>query len=113
MYQFLTGPVLWLTFIIFIGGLTAKLIYLFLLSRSKDSVLYNHAHLGWGFRSVFMWLIPLGSVSMRNQPVFTLVGFLFHITLQVSADLHPSFQYYCEHHNSENLLMDTSLSSPH
>lgn len=35
----------------------------------------------WGLRSVGHWIIPWGSASMRNQPVFTFAFFLFHICL--------------------------------
>lgn len=81
LYAFLTGPALWVTFIVFIGGLLFRIAYLYGLSRERDTVFYNHMDAGWGFRSIFHWLIPLGSVSMRNQPVFSIVFFIFHICL--------------------------------
>jgi hypothetical protein len=81
MYSFLAGPALWVTFIVFFGGLFFRILYLYRLSRKKDPVLYNHADLRWGMISIIRWLIPLGSVSMRQQPVFTLMVYIFHITL--------------------------------
>ena len=72
MYAFLTGPALWVTFTIFIGGLIIRMVYLFGLSWERDKVFYNHMSLGWALRSIIHWLIPWGSVSMRNQPIFTL-----------------------------------------
>ena len=81
MYQFLTGPALWATFIIFLGGLAGRLIILFRLSRRKDRIIYNHASLTWGLKSIFIWLIPWGTASMRNQPIFSLMAFIFHICL--------------------------------
>jgi len=81
MYAFLTGPALWVTFTIFIGGLIIRMVYLFGLSLERDKVFYNHMSLGWALRSIIHWLIPWGSVSMRNQPIFTLGFFLFHICL--------------------------------
>ena len=81
LYDFLTGPLLWITFIIFIGGMCARLAFLFYLSRSKDQVVYNHASFSWGIKSIVYWLVPWGSASMRNQPLFTLMVFSFHITL--------------------------------
>lgn len=81
MYAFLTGPVLWATFIFFISGMLFQIAYLFRLSRTKDRVFYNHASLNWGVRSVLHWLLPWGSASMRQQPVFTSVVFIFHLTL--------------------------------
>jgi nitrate reductase gamma subunit len=99
MYEFLSGPMLWLTFIIFLFGLSAKIISTITLSRSKDRIFYNHVHLGWGLKSILMWLIPLGSVSMRSQPVFSLAGFLFHFSL-LSV---PIFL------NAHNILWDESF----
>lgn len=80
-YDILTGPGLWFAFIIFIGGLILRLTYLFALSKEKDKVFYNHMSLSWGLRSIGHWLIPLGSASMRNQPVFAVVFYVFHICL--------------------------------
>jgi len=81
LYEFLSGPVLWAAFIIFVLGLALRLAFLIGLSRERDRVLYNHANLGWGLRSVVHWLMPWGSVAMRQQPVFTFAAFIFHLTL--------------------------------
>ena len=81
MYAFLSGPALWAAVIICIGGLIVRLTFLYGVSRERDRVIYNHADAGWGFRSILHWLIPWGSRSMRRQPVFTFMFFLFHITL--------------------------------
>ena len=42
MYNFLTGPALWATFIIFGAGLLLRIFRLYRLSRKKDQVIYNH-----------------------------------------------------------------------
>jgi len=81
IYDFLTGPALWFTFIFFIGGLLVRIAFLFRLSRKKDRVVFNHISLSWGLLSILHWLIPGGSASMRQQPVFTIVAFLFHMLL--------------------------------
>ncbi len=81
IYQFLTGPALWTTFTFFIGGLIIRIVYLFRLSQKKDRVIYNHAAFSWGMKSIFIWLVPFGSASMRQQPAFTIMVFLFHATL--------------------------------
>jgi nitrate reductase gamma subunit len=77
----LTGPLLWISFMIFGAGLTLRVIYLIYLSRKKDRVIYNHADLKWGIKSILHWMIPMASASMRLQPVFTLMVFAFHISL--------------------------------
>ena len=81
IYEFLTGPALWFTFIVFIGGLIVRIAFLFHLSRKKDRVIYNHVNLDWGLRSIFHWLIPFASAAMRQQPVFAIVAFIFHLLL--------------------------------
>jgi nitrate reductase gamma subunit len=81
IYAFLTGPALWFTFIFVIGGLLIRIAFLFRLSRRKDRVIYNHINMDWGLRSIIHWIIPFASVSMRQQPIFSLVAFIFHLTL--------------------------------
>lgn len=99
IYEILTGPALWMTFIIFSGGLIARILKLYLLSRKKDLIIYNHASIRWGLKSILYWLLPWGSASMRLQPVFTFVVFVFHITLLVI----PLFV------NAHNILWDEAF----
>jgi nitrate reductase gamma subunit len=81
LYDFLSGPALWAAFIVFIVGLVVRVFYLVGLSKERDRVLYNHVDFKWGFRSIVHWLFPLGSVSLRSQPIFSIVFFVFHICL--------------------------------
>jgi nitrate reductase gamma subunit len=81
MYEFLTGPALWITFVVFLGGLLIRVAYLFGLSKERDRVFYNHADFGWALRSIGHWIIPWGSASLRQQPVFSIVLFVFHLFL--------------------------------
>jgi nitrate reductase gamma subunit len=98
MFAFLTGPALWAAFIIFFGGMTIRVVRLFRLSRKKDHVIYNHASFKWGLKSILYWLLPWGSASMRQQPIFTFMVFVFHITLLAV----PLFL------NAHNILWDES-----
>ena len=81
MYTILAGPALWAAFIIFFGGLIIRIAHLYRLSRKKDRVFYNHTGFSWGLKSIFHWLLPWGSASMRQQPVFSFIAFIFHISL--------------------------------
>ncbi|NCO60008.1 MAG: nitrate reductase [Deltaproteobacteria bacterium CG_4_8_14_3_um_filter_51_11] len=81
LYNFLTGPALWFSFAVFLVGLLVRLVFLFGLSRERDRVFYNHIDWRWAFRSIWHWLIPWGSASMRLQPFFSLVFFVFHVGL--------------------------------
>jgi nitrate reductase gamma subunit len=99
MYNFLAGPALWATFIIFGGGLILRIAYLGRLSRKKDQVFYNHASFAWGFKSILYWMVPWGSAAMRLQPVFTFMVFTFHVTLLAV----PLFLY------AHNILWDEAF----
>jgi len=81
LYEILSGPVLWIAFVIFVAGLALRLAFLFGLSRERDRILYNHAQLTWGLRSIMHWLIPWGSRALRQQPVFSLGVYTFHLLL--------------------------------
>lgn len=84
LYQFVTGPLAWISFGIFIIGMTVRVVRLINLASKKDKVVFNHLHLGWSLRSIFYWLIPFGSRGMREKPVFTVATFAFHICLLVT-----------------------------
>lgn len=81
LYEFLRGPGAWIAFTICLGGLALRLAFLIGLSKERDKVIYNHFDGGWALRSIVAWLLPLGSVSLRQQPVFGLVFWVFHVCL--------------------------------
>jgi nitrate reductase gamma subunit len=71
----------WIAFIIFFAGLAVRVAFLYGLSKERDKVFYNHTSAEWGFKSIIHWLIPLGSTSMRSQPIFSVVFYVFHVCL--------------------------------
>jgi len=81
MYALVTGPLAWLAFGIFIIGMIVKIIGVLRLTAKKDKVVFNHLNLAWSLRSVYRWLIPFGSRSMREKPVLTIFAFVFHVCL--------------------------------
>ena len=88
MYQFVTGPLLWLSFTIFVIGCMVRIIgYIRGLDWQADRVAYT-THFSYGIkgaiRSIAFWLFPFGTRSWRNNPVFTVVFFVFHIGLLVT-----------------------------
>ncbi len=84
LYEFLSGTGVWIAFIVFTGGLLARLAFLAGLSRERDKVFYNHFDGGWAWRSILHWLLPLGSVSFRQQPLFGIAFWVFHAGLLVT-----------------------------
>ena len=80
MYEFVSGPLVWIAFIVFVLGM----IYQFLTmvrSASKDKVIYPYMSLKYSLRSLFHWIIPFASRNMRARYEVTIVTFLFHICL--------------------------------
>ncbi|MGB2927743.1 MAG: hypothetical protein WBB70_02400, partial [Desulfobacterales bacterium] len=75
MYWFVTGPLLWLSFTIFVIGCIVRIIgYIRGLDWQADRVAYT-AHFSYGIkgaiRSISFWLFPFGTRCWRNNPVFT------------------------------------------
>ena len=88
MYQFITGPLLWLSFGIFFVGLGARIVlYIRGLNWRLDRVAYR-AHIGQGIRgalqSILHWLVPFYSEGWRSKPLYTTIFYIFHIGLVVT-----------------------------
>ncbi len=80
LYNLVRGPLVWIAFIVFIGGSIYRL-YSFINLAKKDKTIMPFISLKYTLRSLFHWLIPFTSVNWRRRPVITIVTFLFHIGL--------------------------------
>ncbi len=74
------GPLVWIAFIVFIGG-TFYRIYKTIQLAKKEKIIYPYLSLKYTLRSFIHWLTPYGSISMRRHPWFTLITFVFHISV--------------------------------
>ncbi len=88
MYEFVTGPLAWLSFTIFFAGVIVRAVqYIKGLDWQLDRVAYMEYKMQ-GFkgamRSIFLWLVPYGTHSWRYYKFFTLLFFTFHIGLLVT-----------------------------
>lgn len=88
MYQFLTGPLLWLSFLIFFIGLIVRVVwYVRGLSWQMDRVPYTK-HVSYGvkgaLRSIFFWLLPFGTRRWKTRPAMTILFFVFHIGIVIT-----------------------------
>jgi nitrate reductase gamma subunit len=81
IYNFVSGPLVWVSFILFTGGCIYRFISMAALAKKKDPVVYEYMSLRYALRSIFHWIIPFGSENMKMHPVFTIVTFAFHICL--------------------------------
>jgi len=80
MYEFSRGPLVWIAFIVFFAGSIYRIIST-ISQAKKDKVVLPYMTFKYGFRSILHWIIPFGSHNMRVRPGFTIVSFLFHISL--------------------------------
>lgn len=80
MYQFVSGPLVWIAFIGFFGGLLYRFVTMARLAK-KERVVIPTLSAKFGGRSLAHWLIPFGGASTRKRPFFTLISFAFHVCL--------------------------------
>lgn len=81
IYYFLSGPMVWISFIIFVGGSLYKLIHLFMLANKKEKFIFSYMSWRYGLRSIFHWLTPFATENWKRNPFLTIVTFTFHICL--------------------------------
>ena len=88
MYEFITGPLLWFSFSVFIVGVIVRMVlYIKGLNWQMDRVTYT-VNVVYGIkgalRSIFFWLFPFGTRSWRQKPGMTVLFFVFHIGLIIT-----------------------------
>ncbi|MBU0991573.1 MAG: nitrate reductase [Proteobacteria bacterium] len=81
LYNLVTGPLVWLTFLVFIGGSVYKIRQLFSLVNNKEKFIYSYMSLKFSLRSLAHWVVPFATVNWRKHPVMTVMTFLFHFCL--------------------------------
>jgi len=81
LYHFVSGPLAWVAFAIFIGGSLYRLIRLLRLVHTKEKFIYSYMSWKYSLRSILHWIIPFASTNWRKHPVLTIVTFAFHICL--------------------------------
>ena len=84
IYNFVSGPLAWLSFILFFGGCLYRLVRLFMLVKEKEPFIFTYMSWKYSLRSIFHWIIPFGTVNWRRHPVLTVVTFVFHICLVIA-----------------------------
>lgn len=81
VYNVVSGPLVWVSVIVFIGGSLYRLVSMAVLAKKKDGLIYTYMSLRYALRSILHWITPFGSENMRKHPVMTIVTFVFHISL--------------------------------
>ncbi len=80
IYNFVRGPLVWIAFLVFIGGSIYRIREMVLLFK-KEKIINPYMSLKFSLRSILHWIIPFASVNWRRRWVITTVTFLFHIGL--------------------------------
>ena len=79
LYTFVTGPLAWVAFGIFIIGTIYRLVSMYALAKAKDGS--SLAYMSWfyGLRSILAWMVPFKSQGWQSDPLMTVTTFVFHI----------------------------------
>lgn len=83
LYEILNGPLLWLTFILFVGGCLFRIGQFYFQVWKKERFMFSYWSVKYSLRSGLRWLTPFATTSMRMHPVMTVVAFAFHICLLI------------------------------
>jgi len=84
LYNFVSGPLAWAAFIIFIGGCLCRLVSLLVLVHKKEKFIYTYMSWKYSLRSILHWITPFGTTNWRRHPALTIATFAFHICLIVT-----------------------------
>ena len=84
LYNFVSGPLAWVAFVIFIVGSLYRLIRLLMQVQKKEKFIYTYMSWKYSLRSIFHWITPFGTTNWRRHPVLTVVTFAFHICLIIT-----------------------------
>jgi len=77
MYEWIRGPLVWIAFVVFVGGALLRLITMGLLAK-QEKIVFPMYDLKYGARSVLRWIVPFAATNMRKHPAMTAVSFAFH-----------------------------------
>lgn len=84
IYSIVTGPLAWLAFILFFGGILFRLIQMLVLVSKTEPFIFSYMSLKYSLRSIAHWMTPFATLNWRNNPVLTVVTFVFHICLMIA-----------------------------
>ena len=80
-YEWLTGPLAWAAFLIFIGGSLYRLVAMLVLVHQKEPFIFSYMSWKYSLRSILHWVLPFGTTNWKRHPVLTVVTFAFHLCL--------------------------------
>ncbi len=78
---FITGPMVWISFLVFAGGVVFRLFRLVQEINTKEPFIYSYFSWKYAARSILAWVIPFFPASTRQSPVFWGISYVFHLLL--------------------------------
>ncbi len=79
IYSFVSGPLVWVAFIIFFGGSAVKILAWNSLCKKKDPTVHNYWSWIHVFKSLRHWLTPFGTLGWKSNPGMCIATFAFHL----------------------------------
>ena len=67
-YAFVAGPLAWVAFILFFGGILFRLIQLLNQVNKSEKFIFSYISLKYSLRSILHWITPFGTVNWRRHP---------------------------------------------
>ncbi len=83
-YNFVSGPLTWIAFLLFFGGSFYRIVNMLFLVNKKEKFIFSYMSWRYSLRSIFHWIIPFATTNWRRQPVLTVITFAFHICLMAT-----------------------------
>ena len=84
LYNFVSGPLVWVAFVLFVGGSLYRIVNMLRLVQARERWIFTYMSWKYSFRSILRWLTPFATVNMRKHPVMTTVTFIFHLCLLIT-----------------------------
>ena len=84
IYNFVSGPLTWVAFILFFGGCLYRVTKLILMVKQKEPFIFTYMSWRYSLRSILHWITPFGTENWRRHPILTIVTFTFHICLIIT-----------------------------
>lgn len=83
-YEFVTGPLAWVAWGIFLLGSAWRLFSMYQLAKKKEAAALAFMSWRYSLRSIVNWLIPFNALGWKKNPAMTVATFAFHICLVVA-----------------------------
>lgn len=88
MYEFISGPLMWVAFFVFVGGSCFKLGWFFWLAK-QDKAVFPRMGLKYSLLSFWTWILNFFKTNFKKRPFLTLITVIFHLCFLVT----PIFLY--------------------